>query len=48
MAFFVLLYDEGWQLFSVKGQIINILGSDSIHGILQARILEWAAISFSK
>ena len=28
MAFFVLLYDEGWKLFSVKGQIINILGSD--------------------
>ena len=27
--------------------IISLLGS-SVHGILQARILEWVAISFSK
>ena len=36
-----------WYLTLCDPMICSLLGS-SIHGIFQARILEWVAISFSK
>ena len=32
----------------IRSGLQNIFGGSSIHGILQARILEWVAISFSR
>ena len=53
------LLQDLWALFEGEGEVAqsclilwdpmdcNLLGF-SVHGILQARILEWIAISFSK
>ena len=35
------------QLFATPGTVYSLPGS-SVHGILQARILEWVAVPFSR
>ena len=45
----VILYSAGGDLVTKSFlTIMTLMRGSSVHGILQARILEWVAISFSR